>query len=149
MPSYRPLETRFWEKVKRGAPDECWEWQGSLDTCGYGLIRLERSRGLAKAHRLSYELHHGDIPLGMSVCHTCDNPKCVNPKHLWLGTAQQNAHDRDTKGRFISHNAKYTKYQYQLAKELRNQGLKLTEIADKIGVNVNSLGHLLRKDGGL
>lgn len=90
---------RFWGKVLRGAPDDCWEWQGSRARTNwpYGHFRF---RGHTKTtHRLSYALHYGAIPEGMFVCHRCDNPPCVNPAHLFVGTHTDNVRDMHSKGR--------------------------------------------------
>src|SRR5687768_6309426 len=73
----RPIAERFWEKVDKRGPNDCWEWQGSLDRKGYGQIKL-RSYKRGQSHRVSYELTYGAIPDGALVCHKCDNPRCVN-----------------------------------------------------------------------
>lgn len=80
--------------------DACWLWKGALDKDGYGSAKL-RGRRAEKAHRLSYRLRHGDTPRDMHVCHSCDNPRCVNPDHLFLGDAKANKADCVSKGRHI------------------------------------------------
>lgn len=82
----------------------CLEWTGSKRS-GYGRMiigsRKDGTRKSVSAHRVSYEIEYGEIPAGMEVCHKCDNPSCVNPKHLFLGTRQDNINDRERKGRNI------------------------------------------------
>ena len=88
---------RFWVKVGRYGPSECWPWKASTDRHGYGYFRLDG--GMRKAHRVAYELTHGPIPDGQVVRHRCDNPGCVNPGHLELGTQADNVRDRDERKR--------------------------------------------------
>jgi hypothetical protein len=86
---------RFWSRVEK--TEMCWDWIGYRNTSGYGEFSA-RNRPIS-AHRFSYELANGPIPDGLFVCHKCDRPPCVNPEHLGLGTALDNARDRDNKGR--------------------------------------------------
>ena len=88
---------RFFNFVDKKEEFVCWEWNGYRLPGGYG--RVSYNKETIYAHRLSFILHKGDVPMGMHVLHTCDNPSCVNPNHLWLGTAKDNAVDREEKGR--------------------------------------------------
>ncbi len=92
--------TRLWIKflqVHRNPVTGCEEWQHARNSDGYGQIRIEgKSHG---AHRVSYELQVGTIPIGLYVLHACDNPPCIRPEHLWLGTHQDNMRDAAQKGR--------------------------------------------------
>lgn len=96
------LAERFWAKVQKGPG--CWTWTGCRDDHGYGMFRpYGRKASARRAHRVAWELTHGPIPAGMFACHKCDNPQCVRPAHLFLGTPADNAHDRDKKGRWVDH----------------------------------------------
>jgi len=95
-----PTADRFWSKVSISKDDShCWTWTGG--TCkGYGTFRGPRPEyRLMRANRMAYILEHGEIPKGMIVRHTCDNPACVNPKHLILGTHKDNTRDMFERGR--------------------------------------------------
>ena len=87
----------FLEKVKKSKNGGCWEWQACKCSLGYG--NFWNGTKLVSAHRFSYEIYVGNIPEGLFVCHTCDNPGCVNPAHLFLGTQQDNVQDMYNKNR--------------------------------------------------
>lgn len=92
-----PIEARFWAKVSKGKTSECWEWAAGRNEFGYGLFFLNGRR--ERAHRVSHSLFVGPIPEGMVVRHKCDNPPCINPDHLEVGTQGDNMQDAWTRGR--------------------------------------------------
>lgn len=97
------VEERFWRNVVKGSASDCWEWNGTMQPNGYGRLSLgAKSEGSEGAHRISWRLHNKtEIPKGMHVMHSCDNPKCVNPSHLSVGTPKQNTQDMIAKGRKV------------------------------------------------
>ena len=140
----RRLEERFWSKVDKGGPDECWLWQAATDGWGYGQIKVARkTRG---AHRISYEITKGPIPDGMCVCHHCDNASCMNPNHLFLGTQQDNMSDKVQKGRAATgeHNgrAKLTDYE---VRQIRASDKTQRVLGLDFGVDQALIGRIKRR----
>jgi hypothetical protein len=91
-----PMEERFWSHVERA--EGCWLWQGHRNTRGYGQFNIDATHPVG-AHRIAYELTYGPIPPDLHCCHHCDNPPCVRPDHLFLGTRSDNSQDMVRKGR--------------------------------------------------
>ncbi len=98
MRKCRPIAARFWAKVDKRGPDECWPWTGWTNK-GYGRICAGMRGPYLYSHRVSYELNVGPIPEGLGVLHRCDNPPCCNPSHFFLGTRADNNADMVAKGR--------------------------------------------------
>ena len=95
-----PIQERLGRHFDKLGPNDCWLWQSTTNANGYGLIAVGRKgEGQLLAHRVAWELTYGNIPEGMLVCHHCDNPRCVRPEHLFLGTHADNTHDMMLKGR--------------------------------------------------
>lgn len=94
----RHAAKKFWRNVQIGEPDECWLWTGNTNKKGYGQIRIPRV-GMVMAHRHAYTLINGPLEAGQVVLHACDNPPCVNPRHLSAGSNVDNMQDMVQKGR--------------------------------------------------
>lgn len=146
---HRPVIDRLWERVSRRGPDDCWLWTGSGGK--YGQI-LQPTGDRIGVHRLSYEHHHGPIPPGLFVLHKCDTPRCVNPAHLFLGTAQDNMDDMDQKGRRKSGAARGSTHPISRLKEAdipviraNAEGLTPTELGKRYGVDPNTIRAVLTR----
>jgi HNH endonuclease len=95
----RMLTSRFWSKAIVGDPFDCWKWQSARNKDGYGSFGTGEGTKTILAHRFAWSECRGEIPEGMYVLHRCDEPSCVNPHHLFLGTQKDNVHDCAKKGR--------------------------------------------------
>jgi len=128
--------------------ESCQEWTGGKFTAGYGSVRINGKA--KKAHRVSWEDHVGPIPEGMCVCHTCDNPSCINPNHLFLGTHQDNMRDKVNKGRQWKggHGLKLTNDQIeQMVSEYTGAYGELSALGIKYGINRNTVKIYLDRAG--
>jgi len=135
---------RFWSHVQKAASDQCWNWD-ALEKRGYGYMNNVDGHW-RRAHRLSWELHHGPIPQGKCVLHACDNRACVNPRHLWIGTRADNARDRDNKNRCPYRQqhpmAKLTLLDVGAIRSLHGQYTQRT-IASRFGVSQSQISHIM------
>lgn len=147
---------RFWSKVNKDGPTmsnmdtPCWEWTAAKQKNGYGIFFLDKKRRGALTHRVS-ALWAGiisDIDDGDCVCHSCDNPACVNPDHLWRGTHQENIEDMRKKGRSysakgeLSPRAKLTEEEVRYIKNLLKAGANQTHIAKQFGVHAGTISKI-------
>jgi len=137
------LGERFWSKVNKSGPSDCWEWTAGKNKQGYGRYQTGYDNARL-AHRLAYEERRGPIPEGLCVCHDCDNPICVNPAHLWVGTRAQNNKDMTEKKRRRGstlkgedcYQAKHTAEQVLAIRADYANGMKGKALAAKYGVDV-------------
>lgn len=145
--NHAPVESRFWRYVDTSG--DCWLWAGgSVNKKGYGQIQTGgKGSKHVLAHRLSYEMHHGVIPDGMVVMHKCDNPSCVNPDHLRVGTQSENIIDAMTKGRkvlpdlprFSGENHPSSKLTAENVKYIQTCGKPTKELAAQFGVALSTV----------
>lgn len=135
----KPLSERFWAMVDK--TPTCWNYTGAKTEFGYGYIgRGGKHGGATVTHRVSWVLHHGEIPSGIQVLHKCDNPKCVRPDHLFLGTQKDNMQDASKKGRCRNGREKLTE---PMAKALRDRytagGISMKKLGREFNVSAMSV----------
>lgn len=136
---------RFWPKLRIGInPGECWLWIASRDRLGYGNFSLRPYR-VTKAHRAMWLLCFGLIPDGLEVCHKCDNPPCVNPEHLFLGTHAENGLDMARKGRASTHNRKLKPSDVREVRALFGAGVKQAVLAARFGVSTSNISTIVTR----
>lgn len=147
-------EDRLKSKTALNPITQCWEWTASLTAAGYGQMRFRGTRELS--HRVSWVLFRGEIPKDSNVyatkhvLHTCDNPKCVNPDHLYLGDQQRNALDSVERGRWGQRGCKGEAHGKAVLTEeqvrtIRQSKLKAAELAALYGVSISSIRHIIHR----
>jgi len=145
--TFRPakLIVRFERMFRK--EDGCWPWLFRKNKDGYGELSVNGEK--QRSHRISYWLYRGDIPKGMFVCHTCDNPGCVNPSHLFTGTNKDNMRDMKMKGRARqlkgSENGR-AKLTEEDVESIRQDGRTLVKIARDYGVTFALISQIKRKE---
>lgn len=160
MSAQRSLFDRFWEKVDVRGDAECWPWLAAkAGKAGYGCIGI-RGHWLTRAHCISWMLaNHREVPEGLWVLHTCDNPPCVNPAHLFLGTRQDNVDDMMAKRRHGAHRglvdfargerhgiAKLTEAEVLEIRRRRDLGEMQQALADSFGVSRRTIGFIVNRE---
>lgn len=149
-----PLEERLKSMATVNPKSGCWEWQGYKRN-GYGRTiigsRKDGTRKFVAAHRIAYEVWNGEIPEGYEVCHKCDNPSCINPDHLFVGTRQDNIDDRERKGRNVvklgeeQARSKLTKKTVKDARwERAYKGTPFQQLADRYGVSKKTMQNAIK-----
>lgn len=144
------LEARFWAKVDKRSPDECWPWTAATNAGGYGVIGLSHDRTGLATHvslGLAGKPREGDA----HACHTCDNPPCVNPVHLWWGTLADNNRDMHAKGRWVNNipkgiAQKGAKLTEDAVREIRSSPLNNVELGAKFGVSATLIWKVRNRD---
>lgn len=147
-----PVVPRFWSKVNKLGPrhpvlGQCWVWTGSLTKKGYGQFWIKSSGQSERAHRVAWMFRFGDIPEHQCVLHACDNPNCVRPSHLFLGTKTENMEDRDRKGRQAKGKRQGSaKLKARFVRRIRKLSSVLTtgQLAEKYDVDWKSIDNILK-----
>ena len=144
---HKSTEDRFMERVRK--TDGCWLWLGSKDQDGYPMFQASiRDMKFRKGHRVSYALFRGPVTEGMMVCHTCDNPSCVNPDHLFLGTGLDNMQDKIAKGRSrvpIGEKSPHAKITEEQAQAILADPRPYTVIAEHYGIAAATVGSIKQR----
>lgn len=145
---------RFWSKVDRGGPDDCWRWQGTVTTGGYGTMRLTKGgRAQVTASRIAFYVATGHHPGDLFVCHRCDNPICVNPAHLFVGSQKDNMQDCAIKGRcrtgdlpkgLAHHNARLDPLKVRAIRGRVRGGESMASVARAHGVSETAISRVVQ-----
>jgi hypothetical protein len=144
-----PVAQRFWAKVNKGGPDDCWLWTGALSSDGYGRFNVG-GRNLT-ASRLAYELTYGTLPSNIMACHKCDNPPCCNPNHLFPGSNSENQRDMVAKNRGnkahgeAQPKAKLTAAVVIEIRKLRDQGYTQDRLSQIFGVGQTTISTIVQR----
>jgi DNA-directed RNA polymerase specialized sigma24 family protein len=151
MDEKQTTEQRFWSHVIRRGPDECWNWNAALYPNGYGMFLIGRrgiDRRIVRAHRFSYELQYGPL-MELKCLHKCDNPKCVNPAHLFSGTQAQNMRDMAEKKRthrgVTRLNSKLSDVKVRAARLYRLNDWSYWKIAARFNVSAAAIHHAVNR----
>lgn len=147
MPIDPDLIERFNAKWVKDEASGCHLWTGAHLPKGYGIIKRPGERRQFYAHRLAYMIHKGEIPKRIQVCHSCDNPACVNPEHLFLGTSSDNHQDMKTKDRHLygerNGNAKLTKRDIIQMRAMQASGIQQNKLALLFGVHPMTVSRII------
>ena len=147
MPREKQLK-RFWAKVAKAGPNDCWLWLAACSSDGhrYGAFNVDGK--VKRAHRMAYEIVNGPIADGMNVCHKCDNDRCVNPAHLFLGTQADNIKDAAQKNRMAfgvcHHLAKLDDDKVRRIREASLAGASQRALAREYGMSKTTIGDVVR-----
>lgn len=149
--SYEDKCKRFWSKVDIKSDDECWNWIATVNASGRGSFSDGKYR-VVQAHRVAYQLHFGTDISGVDVLHKCDNPLCCNPKHLFVGSHQDNMHDMSKKGRSKTPRPgngyiKIAKTEHPNIIKMFNEGASQKQIAKSYNCTAPNIRYILKKYG--
>jgi len=140
---HEPVEQKFWHYVKTGAEKECWEWLGYKDKDGYGKMRTGNTN--QAAHRISWQIHNGEIPTGQMVLHKCNNPSCINPSHLYLGDHLQNMQDRLNSGHYPKNeDHPNVKFPDDIVEQIRKSNKTYKELSQQFNISASQISNIKR-----